>query len=75
MEGRWGRRIYGTVIRGPESTRFTLVMEQSEGKAITQINFLPNDELDRYPHLYSFILNKMTDSVESALNHTKGVQP
>jgi hypothetical protein len=75
MDGRWGRRIFGTVHKDDSITRFHLILETQEGDFITSTIRVGNEDLEQFPDTYGFVLNKMTESIESALNHTKGDQP
>lgn len=75
MEGRWGRRIFGTVHRGERITRFYLEMKTREGETITSIIRASNEDLDQFPGNYGFILDKMVGNIDHAINHTQGDHP
>lgn len=78
MEGTWGRRIYGSVTRDEERTKFFLEMEMREGTKITSTYFVLDEELGAYPWLYKQTLDTMVAEVESLVrvfNHTQGDHP
>lgn len=65
MKGTWGRRVYGTVHRGPTYTRFRLEFTLDNQCTFYETAVLPNRELDRYTRLYGHTLNRMTDKLAS----------
>lgn len=77
MEGTWGKRIYGSVTKEEDRTRFHLEMDTREDEHITSTYYILKDELEAYPWLYGQTLNTMVAEVESltrVFNHTKGDQ-
>jgi hypothetical protein len=72
MEGRWGRRIFGTVRRGVSITQFTLVLETREGNLITSTFRASNEDLEQWPLEYNIILDKMVEQIDQELNLTEG---
>jgi hypothetical protein len=77
MEGRWGRRIYGSVTREEDRTKFHLEMDTREGEHITSTYYVLEDELAAYPWLYGQTLDSMVAEMEAlsrAFNHTQGNQ-
>lgn len=74
MEGRWGRRIFGTVQRGKRITTFRLVLETRERKQITSTFRASNEDLEQWSDHYGQILNKMVEQIDQRLNHTQGDQ-
>jgi hypothetical protein len=75
MEGRWGRRVFGTVQRGVAVTTFHLQLETREGQQITSTFRASNEDLEQWPLEYNIILNKMVEQIDQRINHTKGYQP
>lgn len=75
MEGRWGRRIYGTVERGPSVTVFTLVLEMRAGEMIHSRFRASNEDLEQWPGHYGHILDTMVKKIEEAINHAQGDHP
>lgn len=59
MEGRWGRRVYGSVVRNSSYTRLRLEFVLGNGVTIHETHCLPNDELDQYPRLYNWTLDNL----------------
>jgi hypothetical protein len=72
MEGRGGRRIFGTVRRGVSITQFTLVLETREGNLITSTFRASNEDLEQWPLEYNIILDKMVEQIDQELNLTEG---
>ena len=72
MEGRWGRRVYGSVRRSALTTRFALSLETRGRKKISYIIFAENEDLARDPDLYGDILDTMVQKMDNAFNNTNG---
>jgi hypothetical protein len=75
MEGRWGRRVFGTVARGPARTIFNLELKTREGAIIHSRIIVANEDLEHYPGHYGQVLDRMVEKIEEAINHTRGDQP
>lgn len=60
MIGTWGRRVYGTVVKGPKFTRFRLDIVLDNQCTFSETCIRRNVDLERYPHLYSWTLDGMT---------------
>jgi hypothetical protein len=63
MEDRWGRRVYGKVQRGPKYTRFRIEIELANQCVFHETHIQANDQLDRYPKLYGWTLDLMTEKL------------
>lgn len=61
MVGTWGRRVFGTVKRGPKYTRFRLEIKLDNGCTIYETQLVSNLEIDDFEGLYGFVLDQMTD--------------
>lgn len=66
MRGTWGRRVFGRVERGPKFTRFHLEVEVAEMLA-ERGWVVSNDELERQPDLYGWVLDMLTDNIGAQL--------
>ena len=70
MEGRWGRRIYGHILKDGLYTKFRLEMETSEGQAVVVRHNVYTGDLRDNPEEYGLILNHMTKRLENALERS-----
>lgn len=68
MKGTWGRRVFGTVEKGPKNTRFHLEIAIDNGSFIEEIVVVTNLELECFRKLYGFILDRMTTRLEKRLD-------
>lgn len=66
--GRYGRRIYGSVTRGKHMTKFHLEFELLVGEIVFQTVMIPNDQLDRNPLIYKFVLDGMDQRIAKTLD-------
>jgi hypothetical protein len=64
MKGTWGRRVFGTIQKGPTYTRFHLEITLLNGCPFYQVIEVRNEELAADPRLYKHILDKMTEKLE-----------
>jgi hypothetical protein len=67
MQGTWGRRVFGTVKRGPKYTRFRLEVKLDNGCTIYETQHVNNNELELFEGLYSFMLDEMTYRLEERI--------
>ena len=68
MKGTWGRRVYGSVIKGAKYTRFHLEVRLDNG-VLTQCNIIQsNHDLERFPDLYGFVLDRMTKEIDQRIH-------
>lgn len=65
MEGTWGRRVFGRIIKGETNTLFILTI-QMETLHTCRI-FVPNIELQTYPGTYKNVLDAMVATLESRM--------
>lgn len=65
MEGRWGRRVYGSVKRGAKYTRFRLEFTLTNDCVYDIVMHQSNDTLDQYPNLYGWTLDNMLEQLTS----------
>jgi len=64
MKGTWGRRVFGTVSRGPRTTRFHLEVRIRNGLVVTRDKIVSNIELEAFPKLYGFVLDEMVYHID-----------
>lgn len=67
-EGRWGRRVYGRIQKGPKYTRFYLSIAITNGLIVQRVAMVPNNELESFSGLYKFTLDKMVRELEAQYN-------
>jgi hypothetical protein len=65
MEGRWGRRVYGKVVRQSTYTRFRLEFVLRNEVTIHETHILPNDQVDQYPKLYGWTLDMLFERLKT----------
>lgn len=63
-EGRWGRRVYGRIQRGPKYTRFHLEMTMHNDLVIQRDVIVPNCDME-VSGVYKFTLDTMTREIEA----------
>lgn len=68
MEGTWGRRVFGTVVKGPKNTRFRLAVKLENDLVIYQVAIIPNNELAQFDGLYKFTLDKMVVKLQERID-------
>lgn len=64
MKDTWGRRVWGEVRKGPTHTRFRLEIKLQNECIFYQVIRIPNNELELYPKLYGFTLDRMTEKLD-----------
>lgn len=67
MQGTWGRRVWGKVVKGPTRTRFRLEVRLQNDCVFFETIIVGNEELERYPNLYGWTLDRMTDKLEERI--------
>lgn len=67
MENTWGRRVHGSVKKGAKFTRFHLEVRMENNVVATCTIMIPNNELELYPKLYPFTLNRMTEDLDKRI--------
>jgi hypothetical protein len=65
VKGTWGRRIFGLVHKTDHYTLFRLEFTLQNGVECYQSEFVSKEELELYPELYAFVLNKLTEMLEA----------
>lgn len=63
MKGTWGRRVFGTVTKGPTYTRFRLEFALSNGVSIYEVEQVPNGILKDYPDYYKYVLDLLLEKL------------
>lgn len=66
VEGRWGRRVWGSVTVDGPHTVFYLEIRMEPTLYLCRIRIL-NSDLEYCPGLYGIVLHDMTDELERAL--------
>lgn len=67
MQGTWGRRVFGVVVKGPKFTRFRLEVKLDNGATISSNIVVPNNELEQFDKLYGYTLNEMVKSLDQRI--------
>lgn len=67
MEGTWGRRVFGTIKKGPTETIFELSLETREGFVIGSTILVENQDLEELPYVYKDVLDMMVIDIQRAL--------
>lgn len=67
MEGTWGRRVFGTIQKGPEVTRFELYLALRDGIVVGSVIYVTNIELETGSGVYKEVLDQMVDGIQKGI--------
>lgn len=69
MEGRWGRRVNGSVKRGDEETAFHIEVVMRKDLVVFQTIIVLNSDLEEVPDAYGFILDKTVEKIDERIKN------
>lgn len=64
MKGTWGRRVYGSVRKGPKFTRFVISIELANRVTAYESMYITNKQLELQPRIYGWTLDELTRRLE-----------
>lgn len=69
MKGRWGRRVFGRIEKGPTTTRFRLEVQLDNQLVVYRQFIAANEDLKNERGAYQFILDKMTEELSEQVRN------